>query len=424
MRRRRDGIAVVTGAFTERVRNSWVEIRENLGRATLQALGVMLGVASVLGGFSISDSQRKRSDELYVRLGGLDKLNVQPSAVVRDGSPTALQTANLGLRRNDADQGQELDEKGVSAVSQQKFATARVRSPYADQQRRITGIGGDYLPTDGYAIAKGRAFTAGDMSSAAPVAILGTGAVSTFFPDGDALGKTLRIGDVPVQVVGVLQERVFRFRKSQRNIFWWRNRIVALPATLVARRFQGDRYQRLDRVVFRIRNLDVMAVFSKGLSDMLKANHRQQEDFRLDDVAARVKKQRSQGEVYNIVFMLSGVLSLVGGGMVNVNIQMATLKERVREVGVKMAIGASGREVFKEFMTEALVLTALGSLVGLLIGVGFSAIITGSLGIPLYMQPKSFAWAYGLATAFGFLFALYPAFKASRLSPMEALRYE
>jgi ABC-type antimicrobial peptide transport system permease subunit len=114
----------------------------------------------------------------------------------------------------------------------------------------------------------------------------------------------------------------------------------------------------------------------------------------------------------------------VGGGIVNVNIQMAGLKERVREVGVKMALGASGREIFKGFMTEALLLTALGSLAGLVLGVGFSWIITKSLGIPLYMTPASFLWAYGLAAAFGFLFALYPAWKASRLSPMEALRYE
>jgi len=415
---------MMSGAFRERLRNSWVEIRENVGRATLQALGVMLGVAAVLGGFSISDSQRKRSDELYVKLGGLDKLNVQPSAVVKDGTPSALMTANLGLRRDDAEEGEQLDAKTTSGVSQQKFARARVRSSYADQERDIRGIGGDFLPTDGYAVAKGRAFTADDMSNAAPVAILGSEAVETFFPDGDAVGHTLRVGDVPVQVVGVLQERVFRFRESQRNILRRRNRIIVLPATLVATRFQGDRYQRVDRVTFRIRNLDAMAVFSKSLSGMLKANHRQQKDFRLDDVAARVKRQRSQGDIYNLVFMLSGVLSLIGGGMVNVNIQMATLKERVREVGVKMAIGASGREVFKEFMTEALVLTALGSVVGLLLGVAFSKVITSSLGIPLFMQPKSFIWAYGMATAFGFVFALYPAWKASRLSPMEALRYE
>ena len=193
----------------------------------------------------------------------------------------------------------------------------------------------------------------------------------------------------------------------------------------MARRFEGDQYHRVDRVTFRIRDLDAMAKFSKGLSAMLKANHRQQEDFRLDDVGARVRKEQSQGDVYDIIFMLSGFLSLIGGGIVNVNIQMATLKERIREVGVKMAIGAPGREVFKEFMTEALLLTARRARSsGLVIGVAFSKIITASIGVPLHIDPKSFVSAYLLAAVFGFVFALFPAWKASRLSPMEALRYE
>jgi ABC-type antimicrobial peptide transport system permease subunit len=110
--------------------------------------------------------------------------------------------------------------------------------------------------------------------------------------------------------------------------------------------------------------------------------------------------------------------------MVNVNIQLASLKERVREVGVKMAIGASGREVFKGFMTEALLLTTLGGLVGFLLGALFSKVITKVLEIPLWMDPKSFLVAFLLALVFGFVFAIYPAWKASRLSPMEALRYE
>ena len=105
------------GAFRERVRNSWVEMRENLTRSVLQSLGVILGVASVLGGMSISDSMRKRSMELYVRMGGLDKLNVRQSAVVREGAPTALQMANLGLRVEDAVEGERLDRKVVNGVS-------------------------------------------------------------------------------------------------------------------------------------------------------------------------------------------------------------------------------------------------------------------------------------------------------------------
>lgn len=414
---------MMTGAFRERVRNAWVEMRENFGRATLQSLGVMLGVASVLGGFSITDSMRQRSKEIYRKIGGLDKLNVQPSAVINDGAPTALQMANLGLRNDDAEEGRDA-EKSITGVSVQKGTRARVRSMWADQERDIRGIGGDYFATEGYEIARGRNFTREDLDSGARVAILGSEVVDTFFPSGNALDQTIRIGDMPVTVVGLLKERVFYFRRSNRNMFRWRNRIIAVPSTLLSRRFEGDSYRRLDRVTFRIPSIDAMSSFSKALSGLLKANHRQQEDFRLDDVAARVRRERSQGDVYDIIFLLSGVLSLLGGGIVNVNIQMATLKERIREVGVKMAIGASGREVFKEFMTEAMLLTGAGAAVGLFLGIGFSKIITFSLGVPLHIDAKSFAAAYLLAAVFGLLFALYPAFKASRLSPMEALRYE
>jgi ABC-type antimicrobial peptide transport system permease subunit len=385
----------------------------------------MLGVASVLGGFSISDSQRKRSDDLFARLGGMDKLNVQPQAALKDGTaPSALQMANLGLRNEDAVDGEQVNAKAITGVSVQRFARARVRSPYADQERQISGIGRDFLALNGYEIAHGRAFSTKDMEDAAAVAVLGFESASVFFPTGDPIGQQIRVGDVPVTVIGLLEEKVFRFRENQGNIFAWRNRIVALPATLVARRMQGDSWQRVDRMTFRIPSLDVMQKFTNELSAVLRANHRQQDDTRLDDVAARIRKRRSQGDVYNIIFMLSGVLSLLGGGLVNVNIQMASLKERVREVGVKMAIGAPGREIFKEFMTEAFVLTILGGFVGLFLGVAFSWGICAFLHIPLYMQPASFAWAFALASIFGLVFALFPAWKASRLSPMEALRYE
>jgi len=413
-----------SGAFRERLFGAWGEVRENLGRSVLQALGVMLGVASVLGGFSISDSQRKRADEMFVKMGGLDKLNVQPRAAIKDGRPTALQQANLGLRDADAVGGEALKSDAIQGVSRQKNTRTRIVSAYADQDRQVSGIGGDFIPANGYGIAQGRGFSNTEMETGAPVVILGTEAANTFFPKGDALGQSLRIGNIPVTVIGTFQERVFRFRENQGNQFWWRNRIIAVPANLVQRRMNGDAYRRVDRVTFRIPDMNAMSDFAKQLKNLVKSNHRLQEDFRLDDVAARVRRRQSQGSVYDIIFMLSGVLALVGGGIVNVNIQMASLKERVREVGVKMAIGASGREIFKGFMTEALLLTALGGVAGLALGVGFSWVITKSIGIPLFMTLASFAWAYGLAAAFGFLFALYPAWKASRLSPMEALRYE
>ena len=415
----------LSGAFRARLYEAWVEMRENLARSVLQALGVMVGVAAVLGGFSISDSQRKRVDEMWSKRGGMDKVTVQPAAAAKGGAAlSALQTANLGLRTQDAADGEEMQPNAVAGVSVQKNAGARIRSPYADQERRVTGIGGDYLALEGYDLDRGRLISNEDIARGAPVAVLGAAAAATFFPTGEAIGQQMRVGDVLVIVVGTLKEKVFRFRGTQGNMFSWQNEIVALPATLVSRRMQGDAYRRLDRITFKVPELDLMEKFAADLGALLKANHRQQEDYRIDDIGTRVRKRRSQGQVYDMIFMLSGILSLVGGGMVNVNIQLASLKERIREVGVKMAIGASGPEVFKQFMTEALLLTSLGSLVGLALGIGFSKAITWSIGIPLHLDPKSFLWAYLLASAFGFTFALYPAWKASRLSPMEALRYE
>jgi len=414
------------GAFAVRLESAWTEIRENLGRASLQALGVMLGVAAVLGGFSITDSFRKRSEQLYVKMGGLDKLNVDAKQLSTDGTPSALQTANRGLRTQDLDDGSRLNPEEIHGISVQKRARARVRSASADQERQIIGVYGDTVALEGYELGQGRNFSTQDLADASPVAILGSEAAQTFFPSGGALGATIRVGDMPLTVIGIFNEQVFRFRKvkGQGNMFWRRNRAIAVPASLVQRRMQGDAFRRVDRLTFRIPKVTALAAFSKELQGLLKANHRQQEDFRLDDVQTRMRKRDNAVGAYDLIFLLSGILSLVGGGIVNVNIQLASLKERVREVGVKMAIGASGREVFKEFMTEALLLTVLGSLVGLVLGIAFSWTITSFIGVPLGMELKSFLWAYGLAVVFGFLFALYPAWKASKLSPMEALRYE
>ena len=412
------------GAFRERLVEAWAELRENRGRASLQALGVVLGVASVLGGFAINDSMRQQADRLFVRFGGLEKLRVYPNPIVKGGQPTALQTANLGLRSADAAGGEALDPAAVAGVSVRRFDRVLVKSPATVQDRQVTGIGADFIPMEGYALAAGRGFTHSELETGAPVAILGTQAADSFFPTGSPVGQTLNLRGIPVTVVGTFHYRLFRFREGAENIFSWENRIIALPAAFVQKRLQGDPNLRLDQVAFKLPRAGDLMEFSRTLTGMLRTSHRMQTDFRLDDVAARYAKADSQGRIYDLVFLLSGVLALLGGGIVNVNIQMASLKDRVREVGVKMAIGASSREIFKSFMTEALLLTVLGSLAGLAVGVLFSWLITRVLGVPLAMGLDSFVWAFLLAFGFGFAFSLFPAWKASRLSPMEALRYE
>jgi len=415
-----------TGAFRERLLGAWTEIRENLGRSVLQSLGLVLGVAAVMGGFSITDSQRRRATELFTKLGGLDKLNIQPAALPTQGQPTALQQANLGLRTLDATEGAALDPAVVQGVSTLTYARVRVRSPWADETRQIVGGGPDSAALEGYSLERGRLLSAEDMARCAPVVILGSEAAATFFPSGEVLGQTLTLGGIPVTVVGVFQERFFKFRNQpgQHNLFRRQNRTLSVPATFVQRRLSGDLHQKLDRVVFRVPDMKALETFTTGLKGLLVGNHRLQEDFRMDDVARRMKRQSSQQNAYTVIFLLSGFLALVGGGLVNINIQLASLRERVREVGVKMALGASSVEIFKSFMTEALLLTVLGGTVGMGLGLAFSWAICQALGIPMHIAPESLVWSMVLAVLSGFLFSLFPAWKASRQSPMEALRYE
>jgi ABC-type antimicrobial peptide transport system permease subunit len=296
-----------SGAFRERLHEAWIELRGNPGRSFLQALGVMLGVASVLGGFSISDSQRQQAERRFARVGGIDKLNVLPADNVYQGTPSALRSANLGLRLEDAARSEGMPfAKAANAVSMLKEARTRVRSEFADQERNVSGIGGDYAAMNGYEIEEGRGFSAHDLETGAPVAVLGSEAASVFFPTGEIVGKTVRIGDVPVRVIGVYREMVFRFREGQQNAFAWRNEIIGVPSLLIAARMEGDEYHRLDRITFRVPDLAAISDFSKELSALVTANHRLQDDFRLDDVHKRMERQMSQGDVYNIVFMLSG----------------------------------------------------------------------------------------------------------------------
>ena len=230
----------------------------------------------------------------------------------RGRRPPGLEVRHVARQGRDA-AGQDLGEFLDSAASGR---------PSLD----LGQLRGEVRYNSGLLYANGESWVGGLETGA----ILGTEAIHTFFPTGEVLGASLKIGDIPVTIIGTFEERVFRWREDQGNQFWWRNRIIAVPANLVQRRMNGDAYRRLDRVTFRIPDMSVMSGFARQLKNLVTANHRLQDDFRLDDVAARVRRMQSQGDVYNLIFLLSGVLALVGGGIVIVNIQMDSLRERVR----------------------------------------------------------------------------------------------
>ena len=361
-------------------------------------------------------------------MGGLDKLNVRQSAVVNEGAPTALQTANLGLRTHDADEGEELDTSaGRRHLAPQGRAGARalaVRRPGARHPRHRRRLPGARRLRDR---SGPRLHAARHRLGRAGRDPRHGGRVASSSPTATRSGRTLRIGDTPVQVVGRPQgARLPVPRRPAQHLPLAKPHHRACPTTLVARRFEGDQYHRVDRVTFRIRKLDAMAKFSKGLS-----SHAQGEPPPAGGLPPRRRRARAsarssrQGDVYDIIFLLSGFLSLIGGGIVNVNIQMATLKERIREVGVKMAIGASGPRGLQGVHDGGAAADGRGLDRGTRHRRRLLEDHHGARSASRSTSTRrASSSAYALAAVFGFVFALFPAWKASRLSPMEALRYE
>ena len=295
----------------------------------------MLGVASVLGGFPSPTACAGADGPL--REGGRHRQAERaPVRTCPDGTQRALppRTSACGTTtRSKAG----MATSSVNGISVQ--ARARVRSDFADQERDVTASAPTSSPSTATRSRRAATSRAGPRVRRARRAARRR-AVATFFPDGHAVGQTLtsamrRHGDRRPS------RAVFRFRDGQHNIFGWRNRLIGLPTEPGRRPVEGYEYHRLDRMTFRVRTSTRWPT-SRGSG--LDA---ERESPPAGGLPARRRRrpraqQLSQGDIYDIIFMLSGVLALIGGGMVNVNIQLASLKERVREVGIKMAIGAPG----------------------------------------------------------------------------------
>jgi ABC-type antimicrobial peptide transport system permease subunit len=262
------------------------------------------------------------------------------------------------------------------------------------------------------------------MATGAAVVVLGSTRARELFGSVDPVGKPLVIGDVTYTVVGVMKEKVFFFRRNDSyNAHEWLNRLVMVPITSYAKRHLGPLNDRIDEINLRLVSADTHKEAKDALVQLLRTRHGL-EDFGVWDRQERIEQGNREGQIYNITFLACGVIALLVGGIVITNIMLASFTERMREVGVRKAIGATGWQVFVQFLIEALVVTVCGGAAGLAVGVLFTLGIGRALDVEMAFTPSMFIAAVGSAAVVGFFFGLYPAIRASRLDPVVALRYE
>jgi putative ABC transport system permease protein len=406
----------------EAVADGLTEVREHKLRTFLQTLGVVLGVASLVAVQGLVDAGRRRTMEFWSEIGGLTKLLVV-NRPPRDAVLTARELASSGLTWEDS---QAIKREVPHVVRVDPIAGTSLPVRYRDYRRTrdVSAVTPDYATIYKFYPARGRFVTDDDLQSQARVVVLGDTAARTYFGNEDPLGKTLYIGEVGFTVVGIMTRKEFFFDDDDHNALEWMNRMTMIPLGCLYTRFTGDPRRRVEYVNVIVESVEHNEPATREIEALLARRHGGVKDFEVHNRSARMAQAQEQGRIFDVTFLVTGIVSLAVGGIVIMNIMLASFQERIREVGIRKAIGAHGSVVAVQFLVESVLVTCIGGAVGLALGLGFAGAMGSLLGTSVVITPKMAVVGVVASVATGLFFGIYPAIRAARLSPVEALRYE
>jgi putative ABC transport system permease protein len=397
------------------------DIRDNFGRTLLQLTGIILGAASIVATFSLSVAGKAQSMKFYAISGGIQKIwiNDKPTGKV---TLDAKALASRGLIWTDV-VALKRDAKHIDLVSPVCNETTTIRYRDVEKPRAIMGITPAYSPMNDFHADKGRFITDSDVASAARVVVLGSERAAEFFATDNPVGKTMIIGGTGYQVVGVMEEKYFTF-DHEHNALRWMNRQIYIPITTYMTR-KGEPLERgkVSWMHARMRDTKNWQDAVGELETILKRQHGVK-DFEVYSRVANLKRNEANNKMYDVLFMVCGLISLIVGGIVVMNIQLASFNERVREVGTRKAVGASPLQIFSQFLSHSILVSIFGGIIGIFVGKFFCDGISMLTRNAAVMTPDVIVKALIFAAGTGLLFGMYPAFRASRLNPIEALRTE
>jgi len=397
------------------------DIKDHFGRTLLQLLGVILGTGSIIATFSLSVAGKEASMKFYRVSGGIERIwigNKQTGKVTLD----AKALASEGLTYKDA-LALRAEAKEIDLVSPVAQSSMSVKYGNIEKKRDVMGVTPAYSPISFFHVERGRFITDMDLQSAARVVVLGTTRAEEFFGSDNPVGKIMTIDGAGYQVVGVMEEKYFSF-DQRRNALRWMNRQMYIPITTMTTR----RGEPLDngRMSFMHARMKDVKRHKEAVAEIERILFRQHgvKDFEVFSRVANLARNESEGKMYDMTFMICGIISLLVGGIVIMNIQLASFNERVREIGTRKAVGATPAQIFFQMLTESVLVSVLGGFLGIFAGKFFTAGISALTKNPAIITPGVVMNALIFAAGTGLVFGMYPAIRASRLNPIEALRTE
>ncbi len=409
-------------SFLATLRVALNALRVNKLRSMLTMLGIIIGVGAVITMIAVGAGAQARVEEQIKSLGS-NLMMLIPGSTTTSGVRLGA-GANQNLTEDDAVAiAREIPEVQVAAPSMR--SSGQVVAGGNNWATQIYGVTPDYFEARDWPLMEGRMFEQAELAGSAKVALVGQTVARQLFGDMDPIDQPIRIRNVPFTIIGVLD------RKGQSMMGQDQDDVIMVPLSTARNRLFGNTQGKLRRVgtiQVKVWEGASMKDAEDKIRDLMRQRQRtqsgQDDAFTLRNLTEILAAQEESSRIMTLLLAAVASVSLLVGGIGIMNIMLVSVTERTREIGLRMAVGARGRDILNQFLVEAMTLSLIGGFVGIVLGVAGSFLIGHFAGWATRLTPQSIVLAVGFAAAIGIFFGYYPARKASSLLPIQALRYE
>ncbi len=395
-------------------------------RSLLTMLGMIFGVGAVVAMLSITAGAQKEMMSFIDQLG-VNNIIVEAHEALDRNELQTVRSISPGLSFRDFRAISENVSGLVAITPRKRFKPQKLLPKTANDPPQLIGVLPNYVEINSLKMTEGRFFTEEENKSSAPVCVLGESTKVNLLGYDPAVGKYIKVNDTWMQVIGVLTPQASGDADVEGAQAANRNNLVIAPLNTVMRRFEDNTSylkDEIDGIYMKVGpNIDSIET-SNVVRAILTATHKDAGDFTVIVPAGLLEQRKQTQMIFNIVMICIAGISLLVGGIGIMNIMLATVLERTREIGIRRAIGARQKDIVRQFLTEAVLISIAGGLIGIAFGVTLSKIIASAAGWSTLVTGSSIGIAFGVSVFIGLLFGIYPAVQAAKLDPIEAIRYE